>query len=94
MEPLDDELAEMLMTEMEVAGSSDFVEWVSYLDPAERDIIVLRFVKNRVTKQLAATPFRSARSNGGSSTPRRSCPDYQSFAARGGAAIQLAWDEI
>ena len=37
MEPLDDELREMLMTEMEVAGSSDFVEWVSYLDPAERN---------------------------------------------------------
>jgi RNA polymerase sigma-70 factor (ECF subfamily) len=55
MEPLDDELAEMLMTEMEVAGSSDFVEWVSYLDPAERDIIILRFVEELSYEELAVT---------------------------------------
>src|SRR5215475_9469817 len=53
MEPLDDKLAEKLMTEMEVAGSSDFVEWVSYLEPAERDIIILRFVEELSYEELA-----------------------------------------
>jgi RNA polymerase sigma-70 factor (ECF subfamily) len=53
MEPLDDELAEKLMTEIEVAGSSDFVEWVSYLEPAERDIIILRFVEELSYEELA-----------------------------------------
>jgi len=53
MEPLDDELAEQLMTEMEVAGSSDFVEWVSYLEPAERDIIILRFVEELSYEELS-----------------------------------------
>ncbi|HEU0179798.1 MAG TPA: sigma-70 family RNA polymerase sigma factor [Blastocatellia bacterium] len=53
MEPIDDELAEQLMTEMEVAGSSDFVEWVSYLEPAERDIIILRFVEELSYEELA-----------------------------------------
>ena len=48
MEPLDDELAEMLLTEMEVAGSSDF-------DPAERDIIILRFVEELSYEELAVT---------------------------------------
>ena len=53
MEPLDDVLAEKLMTEMEVAGSSDFVDWVSYLEPAERDIIILRFVEELTYEELA-----------------------------------------
>lgn len=53
MEPLDDDLADKLMTEMEVAGSSDFVEWVSYLEPAERDIIILRFVEELSYEDLA-----------------------------------------
>ncbi|MGH9766161.1 MAG: RNA polymerase sigma factor [Blastocatellia bacterium] len=53
MEPLSDELAEKLMTEMVVAGSSDFVEWVSYLEPAERDIIILRFIEELSYEELA-----------------------------------------
>ena len=53
MEPIDDELAERLMTEMEVAGSSDFAEWVSYLEPAERDIVILRFVEELSYEELA-----------------------------------------
>ncbi len=53
MEPLSDELAEKLMTEMEVASSSDFVEWVSYLEPAERDIIILRFVEDLSYEELS-----------------------------------------
>jgi RNA polymerase sigma-70 factor, ECF subfamily len=53
MEPLEDDMAEQLMTEMEVAGSSDFAEWVSYLEPAERDIIILRFVEELSYEELA-----------------------------------------
>jgi RNA polymerase sigma-70 factor (ECF subfamily) len=53
MEPLEDEMAEQLMTEMQVAGSSDFAEWVSYLEPAERDIIILRFVEELSYEELA-----------------------------------------
>jgi RNA polymerase sigma-70 factor (ECF subfamily) len=53
MEPLSDELAGNLITEMEVAGSSDFVEWVSYLEPAERDIIILRFIEELSYEELS-----------------------------------------
>jgi len=53
MEPLDDELAEKLVTEMEVAGSTHFAEWVSYLEPAERDLIILRFVEELSYEELA-----------------------------------------
>jgi len=53
MEPLEDEMAEQLVTEMEVAGSSNFAEWVSYLEPAERDIIILRFVEELSYEELA-----------------------------------------
>jgi RNA polymerase sigma-70 factor (ECF subfamily) len=53
MESLDDDLAENLTTEMELAGSSEFVEWVSYLEPAERDIIILRFVEELSYEELA-----------------------------------------
>jgi RNA polymerase sigma-70 factor, ECF subfamily len=53
MKPINDELAEKLMTEMEVAMSSDFAEWVSYLEPAERDIIILRFIEELSYEELA-----------------------------------------
>ncbi|HEY8460018.1 MAG TPA: sigma-70 family RNA polymerase sigma factor [Blastocatellia bacterium] len=53
MEPLEDDLSERLITEMEVAGSSDFAEWVSYLEPAERDIIILRFVEELSYEELS-----------------------------------------
>jgi RNA polymerase sigma factor (sigma-70 family) len=53
MEPLEDEMADQLMTEMQVAESSDFAEWVSYLEPAERDIIILRFVEELSYEELA-----------------------------------------
>ena len=53
MEPLDDDMAESLTTEMELAGSSEFIEWVSYLEPAERDIIILRFVEELSYEELA-----------------------------------------
>lgn len=53
MQPFDSELAEKLMIEIEVADSSDFAEWVSYLEPAERDIIILRFVEELSYEELA-----------------------------------------
>jgi RNA polymerase sigma-70 factor (ECF subfamily) len=53
IEPLEDEMAEQLMTETDVAGSSDFAEWVSYLEPAERDIVILRFVEELSYEELA-----------------------------------------
>lgn len=55
MEPLSDELADKLMTEMEAAEVSNFVEWVSYLEPAERDIIILRFIEELSYEDLAVT---------------------------------------
>ena len=39
--------------EMDLAGSSDFVEWVSYLEPAERDIIILRFIEELSYEELS-----------------------------------------
>lgn len=53
MEPLSDELAGKLIMEMELAGSSDFVEWVSYLEPAERDIIILRYIEELSYEELS-----------------------------------------
>lgn len=53
MEPLNDELAERLMTEMKLASHSDFVDWLSYLEPAEREIIILRFVEELSYEELA-----------------------------------------
>ncbi len=53
MAPLDDELAAKLGAEMEIALSSDFAEWVSYLEPAERDLIILRFVEDLSYEELA-----------------------------------------
>jgi RNA polymerase sigma-70 factor (ECF subfamily) len=53
MEPLDDELADRLMTEMEMASQSNFTEWLSYLEPAEREIILLRFLEELSYEELA-----------------------------------------
>ncbi|MGH9832855.1 MAG: RNA polymerase sigma factor [Blastocatellia bacterium] len=54
MEPLDDELANQLIIEMETASGSNFAEWMSYLEPAEREIIILRFVEELSYEELAA----------------------------------------
>lgn len=54
MEPLDDELASQLIIEMETASNSNFAEWMSYLEPAEREIIILRFVEELSYEELAA----------------------------------------
>jgi RNA polymerase sigma-70 factor (ECF subfamily) len=53
MEPLSDELADKLVVEIEAQGSSDFVEWVSYLEPSERDIIILRFIEELSYEELS-----------------------------------------
>lgn len=53
MEPLDDALAEKLMTETEMASLSNFSEWMGALDPAEREIIILRFVEELSYGELA-----------------------------------------
>ena len=53
MEPLSDELAERLMTETEMDSLSNFTEWLSYLEPAEREIIILRFVEELSYEELA-----------------------------------------
>jgi RNA polymerase sigma-70 factor (ECF subfamily) len=53
MEPLSEELAERLATEMELAIHSDFAEWMSYLEPSERDLIILRFIEELSYEELA-----------------------------------------
>jgi len=53
MEPLSDDLAGRLMTEMQVAGLSNFNEWMSYLEPAEREIVILRFIEELSYEELA-----------------------------------------
>ncbi|MBO0721009.1 MAG: RNA polymerase sigma factor [Blastocatellia bacterium] len=52
-EPLSEYLAEMLTTEMETAHNSDFADWMSYLEPAEREIVILRFVEEFSYEELA-----------------------------------------
>ena len=53
MEPLSDELADRLMIEMEMASHSNFAEWMSYLEPAEREIIILRFIEDLSYEEIA-----------------------------------------
>jgi RNA polymerase sigma-70 factor (ECF subfamily) len=53
MEPLSDELAERLILEMEMASESNFAEWMSYLEPAERDLIILRFIEELSYEELS-----------------------------------------
>lgn len=53
MEPLSEEWAGRLMTQMEFASHSNFTEWVSHLEPAEREIVILRFVEELSYEELA-----------------------------------------
>lgn len=53
MEPLSEDLAGRLMTEMELTGQSNFAEWLSYLEPAERELIILRFIEELSYEELA-----------------------------------------
>jgi len=53
-EPLSAELAAKLSVEVEATRNSDFQEWMSYLEPAEREIMMLRFVEELSYEELAA----------------------------------------
>lgn len=53
MEPLSEELAERLATEMKLALHSEFAEWMTYLEPAERDLVIMRFVEELSYEELA-----------------------------------------
>lgn len=53
MEPLSDELANSLLTETELESCSSFADWMSQLDPVEREIIILRFVEELSYEELA-----------------------------------------
>jgi RNA polymerase sigma-70 factor, ECF subfamily len=52
-EPLSEYLAEMLTTEMETARNSDFSDWMGYLEPSEREIVILRFVEDLSYEELS-----------------------------------------
>ena len=53
-EPLSDDLAYNLTTELESARVTDFTKWLSYLEPADRELIILRFVEELSYEDLAA----------------------------------------
>ncbi|HJZ82856.1 MAG TPA: sigma-70 family RNA polymerase sigma factor [Pyrinomonadaceae bacterium] len=52
-EPLSEELAKRLMIEMELISLSPLTEWLSHLEPAERELILLRFVEELSYEELA-----------------------------------------
>jgi len=54
-EPLSAELAARLTTEIEAARNSQFYEWMTYLEPAERELIMLRFIEELSYEELAVT---------------------------------------
>lgn len=53
MEPLSDELASKLVAHTVFAGQSDFAVWLGYLEPAERELIILRFIEELSYEELA-----------------------------------------
>ena len=53
MEQLTDELADRLTIEMEWEGASNFTSWMDSLEPAERELILLRFVEGLSYEELA-----------------------------------------
>jgi len=53
MEPLTDDLADKLLIETELTGSLNLVEWMSCLEPAERELVILRFVEELSYEELA-----------------------------------------
>lgn len=53
MEQLTDELAGRLTIEMEWEGGSNFTSWMDSLEPAERELILLRFVEGLSYEELA-----------------------------------------
>lgn len=53
MEPLSQEMGNRLLTEMETMGVSNFAEWMRYLEPSERELVILRFVEELSYEELA-----------------------------------------
>lgn len=53
LEPLSDELTDTLFIEPAVLRDSRFQSWLAWLEPAERDLIVLRFVEELSYEELA-----------------------------------------
>jgi RNA polymerase sigma-70 factor, ECF subfamily len=53
-EPLSEDLAYNLTTEFESARVMDFTKWLSYLEPADRELIILRFVEELSYEDLSA----------------------------------------
>ncbi|HZS08310.1 MAG TPA: sigma-70 family RNA polymerase sigma factor [Blastocatellia bacterium] len=52
-EPVSAELADSLTVEPDVMRDSHLQEWLTYLEPAERDLVVLRFVEELSYEELA-----------------------------------------
>jgi RNA polymerase sigma-70 factor, ECF subfamily len=52
-EPLSGELSELLSAPPEVLNDALLQEWLAHLEPAERDLIVLRFVEELSYEELA-----------------------------------------
>lgn len=52
-EPLTEELANRLMVEMELLSLSPLTDWIGHLEPAERELILLRFVEELSYEELA-----------------------------------------
>ena len=53
MEPLSEAIANRLLTETELVGVSNFAEWMRFLEPAERELVILRFVEELSYEELA-----------------------------------------
>lgn len=52
-EPLNEEVAARMTTEMDSPANSRFLEWVGHLEPGEREIIMLRFIDGLSYEELA-----------------------------------------
>lgn len=53
MEPLSEEVANRLLTETELTGISNFADWMRFLEPVERELVILRFVEELSYEELA-----------------------------------------
>ncbi|HKX33515.1 MAG TPA: sigma-70 family RNA polymerase sigma factor [Blastocatellia bacterium] len=51
-EPLSDDLADRLTAETDTTRNLDFAEWLNYLEPAEREIVILRYVEGLSYEEL------------------------------------------
>lgn len=53
IEPLSKELIEKLSIAADLTGSSNLQEWMSHLEPADRELVILRFVEELSYEELA-----------------------------------------